>query len=221
MVGEAKPTGRVSGFTRRALAAALVVPALALAVAGYGRAATSPEAVVENLVQQIIDLLEGDELDGREGIRRLARTIDEDTDLDRLGRLVLGRHWRTASDDQRAEYETLFRETMMNKFVGHLGSLSGEQLDFGDDIFAVRGSRPIGGRDVIVDSVVRPPNRPPLDVAWRLRGDDGEDWVIIDLIVENVSLLISQRSEFSAVIERGGMDALLAQMRQRLASARS
>lgn len=185
-----------------------------------GAAATTPETVVENLVRQIIDLLQSGELEGQDGIRRLAETISQTTDLDRLGRLVLGRHWRTASEEQRAEYEPLFRQLMLSKFIGHLGAFSGRELGESEDLFAIRGSRPIGGSDVIVDSVVRPPDRPPLAVAWRLRdADDG--WVIIDLIVENVSLLISQRSEFASVIERGGMDALLVEMRQRLDSAPS
>jgi phospholipid transport system substrate-binding protein len=201
---------------RRAALGGIVAFTAVLALADQSRAQDSPEGVVEDLVGQIVELLQSDDLSGRDGIRRLAETIDQDTDLDRLGRLVLGRHWRTASDEQRAEYETLFRELMLSKFVGHLGAFAGSDLQASDDLFAVRGSRPIGGNDVIVDSVVRPPDRPPLDVAWRLRGGDDESWVIIDLIVENVSLLISQRSEFSSVIESSGIDGLLNEMRQRL-----
>lgn len=110
---------------------------------------------------------------------------------------------------------------MLSKFVGHLGAFASPDLQASDDLFAILGSRPVGDGDVIVDSVVRPPDRPPLDVAWRLRDGDDEGWVIIDLIVENVSLLISQRSEFATLIEQGGIDALLAQMRQRLAAPRT
>jgi phospholipid transport system substrate-binding protein len=40
--------------------------------------------------------------------------------------------------------------------------------------------------------------------------------VAIDVIVEGVSLIVTQRSEFSAVIERRGMDGLLAELRQRV-----
>ena len=54
-----------------------------------------------------------------------------------------------------------------------------------------------------------PTNGPPLALDWRLReGDAGP--VIIDLIVEGASLLVSQRSEFAAVIERHDLDGLLA-----------
>lgn len=201
--------------TRRGLLG-LVATVMAFGVRGRSSSAdSSPEAVVDTLVRHIIDLLQSGGLEDEEALERLAATIEEDTDLDRLGRLVLGRHWRSADEAQRAEYLELFRQLMLRKFVGHLGAYSGEPLEEGAELFVITGTRPIGESDAIVQSRVNPPDRPPLDVKWRLRPRDG-DWVIIDLIVENVSLLVSQRSEFASVVERGGMESLLDEMRQRL-----
>ena len=58
--------------------------------------------------------------------------------------------------------------------------------------------------------------RQPLKVDWRVRELDGGDLVAIDVIIEGVSLIVTQRSEFSSVIERSGMDGLLAELRQRV-----
>jgi phospholipid transport system substrate-binding protein len=212
--------GPVRGPSRRgALIAAVLLTLFAAPVAAADGEA--PEAVVSQLARQVIDLLQRGELERPDGLERLAAAIDDDTDLNRLARLVLGRHWRSATDAQQEEYQRLFRQLMLKKFVGHLGAYSNRQLGPSDELFQVTGSRTVGGGDVIVDSVVRPPDRPPLAAAWRLRpGDDGS-FVIIDLIVANVSLLISQRSEFASVIERGGIDDLLDEMRTRLESTRS
>jgi ABC-type transporter MlaC component len=60
---------------------------------------------------------------------------------------------------------------------------------------------------------VRPANGPALAVAWRLR-----DQAILDLVVEGVSLLITQRAEFATVIERRDVDGLLADLRARAAA---
>jgi phospholipid transport system substrate-binding protein len=49
-----------------------------------------------------------------------------------------------------------------------------------------------------------------------LRERPGEP-VIIDLIVEGISLLVTQRSEFAAVLERSGVDGLLTELRARVA----
>jgi phospholipid transport system substrate-binding protein len=58
--------------------------------------------------------------------------------------------------------------------------------------------------------------RPPLKVDWRIRERGDGDLVAIDVIIEGISLVVTQRSEFSAVIERSGMDGLLAELRQRV-----
>ena len=83
-----------------------------------------------------------------------------------------------------------------------------------EDRFRILGSGPAGERDTLVRSKVFPTNGQPLALDWRLRaGDSGP--VIIDLIVEGASLLVSQRSEFAAVIERHDLDGLLAELRAR------
>jgi ABC-type transporter MlaC component len=56
---------------------------------------------------------------------------------------------------------------------------------------------------------------PPLAVDWRVRELDDRSLVAIDVIVEGVSLIVTQRSEFGAVIERQGLDGLLAELRRR------
>jgi len=67
---------------------------------------------------------------------------------------------------------------------------------------------------------VQPQSGDSLSVDWRLReGDDGP--VIIDVIIEGVSLLVSQRSEFAAVIERSNMEGLLAELQARADSTSS
>jgi phospholipid transport system substrate-binding protein len=60
----------------------------------------------------------------------------------------------------------------------------------------------------------------PLQVDWRLRAQDDGRLVVIDVIVAGVSLIVTQRSEFSTVIERQGFDGLLAELRQRVVQTR-
>ena len=66
-----------------------------------------------------------------------------------------------------------------------------------------------------MQSRVLPPGSQPLRVDWRLR-DRPEGPVVIDLIIEGISLLVTQRSEFAAVLERAGVDGLLAELNARV-----
>jgi phospholipid transport system substrate-binding protein len=181
------------------------------------RAVTPPpaaEEVVQRLVDQVWHLL------AERGVERvndqdLHSVLDEGTDLSLLGRLVLGRYWRQANPRQRTEYLRLFRHYMLQTFVQRLRQYAGADLGQPGARFQIIASRRVGERDILVQSRVAPPTSQPLRVDWRLRERPGEP-VIIDLIVEGISLLVTQRSEFAAVLERSGVDGLLAELRARL-----
>jgi phospholipid transport system substrate-binding protein len=170
--------------------------------------------VVRRLVDQVWRLL------AEQGVDNLNRddlllVLDAGTDLTLLGQLVLGRYWRQASREQRTEYLSLFRRYMFQTFVQRLRQYAGSDLSYHGERFQIIASRAVGERDILVQSRVAPPTSQPLRVDWRLREASGEP-VIIDLIVEGISLLVTQRSEFAAVLERSGVDGLLTELRARV-----
>jgi phospholipid transport system substrate-binding protein len=171
--------------------------------------------VVQQLVERVWQLL-GERGDAPDIDRdHLLSLLDEGTDLSLLGRLVLGRYWRDASPGQRTEYLQLFRRYMLQTFIQRLRQYAGTDMSHPGERFQIIASRPVGERDILVQSRVAPPTSQPLRVDWRLRERPGEP-VIIDLIVEGISLLVTQRSEFAAVLERGGVEGLLAELRARV-----
>jgi phospholipid transport system substrate-binding protein len=204
-------------FPRRQLVLGGLALLGSLVPGGMGRAAPSPgaaEEVVRRLVDQVWRLLaEG----GIENVDRehLLAVLDEGADLSLLGRLVIGRYWRQADQRQRTEYLQLFRRYIFQTFVQRLRQYAGADLSSGAERFQIIASRSVGERDILVQSRVAPPSGQPLRVDWRLRESPGEP-VIIDLIVEGISLLVTQRSEFAAVLERSGIDGLLAELRVRV-----
>jgi phospholipid transport system substrate-binding protein len=178
--------------------------------------AAAAEEVVQRLVDQVWRLLVergAAEVDQQ----NLLAVLEEGTDLSLLGRLVLGRYWREATPRQRTEYLRLFRRYMFQTFVQRLRQYVGTEDGHPGERFQIIASRPVGERDILVQSRVAPPTSQPLRVDWRLRERPGEP-VIIDLIVEGISLLVTQRSEFAAVLERSGLDGLLAELSARVAS---
>ena len=81
----------------------------------------------------------------------------------------------------------------------------------------VEGARLDGDGSAIVDSVVERKGAGRIGLKWQLRrGENG--WRVIDLVVEGVSMAVTQRSEFVAVIRgQGGIEGLLAALRKRTA----
>ena len=137
-------------------------------------------------------------------------------DTNTIGRFVLGRHWNGASDAERMEYLELFREFVVQTYADRFSEYSGEQ-------FLVQGTRPAGSSDVIVSTrIVDPGGRPPIAVDWRTRVREGTVQ-IVDVTVENVSMAITYRNEFGAVIQRNGgtLEGLLQALRQRVDEMRA
>jgi phospholipid transport system substrate-binding protein len=206
------------------LAAAAVLPLLNLpwtARPAWSEVGTADaEAVVQDLAGQIWQSLGRDELGEQARIDAIAAMLVDATDVELLSRLVLARYWQRLDDEQRARYQALFREVVMRSFASRLNQYAKDAQGPLEERFTITSSGPAGKHDVLVRSRVRPLSGGALAVDWRLRGSDGGP-VIIDVIIEGVSLLVSQRSEFAAVIERSDMEGLLAELQARASSTKS
>lgn len=128
-------------------------------------------------------------------------------DLDFISRFVLGKYWRRASAEERADYQALFREYILKTYSRRLGGYSGET-------FQIKGARAAGKQDVMVSTVIVQPNGPPIKADWRVRVYN-QGYRIIDIMVEGVSMAITQRDEFSTVVRAQGMQGLLQALRAR------
>jgi phospholipid transport system substrate-binding protein len=80
--------------------------------------------------------------------------------------------------------------------------------------FSIGRSQARTEEDVLVTTLVERPNTAPLTLDWRVAEVSGQPR-IVDLVAEGSSLRLTQRSEYSSVIQRGGnqVSALLAAMR--------
>lgn len=133
------------------------------------------------------------------------KLLADNFDLNLIGRFVIGPAWRKASPDQRDRYQTLFREFVLRTYSRRLGGYSGQQ-------FKVTGTRTIGKSDVLVSTRINRPSGPPIIAGWRVRESAG-GYKILDVVVSGVSMVVTQRSEFRAVLRRQGFDGLIEMLR--------
>ncbi len=208
----------INAVTRRQLFQGATALVGLIAASKTGRAANAAERdaeiAVNRLVDHILQLIQFDSQNDRQG-RRLMAAIESQTDLSLLARMTMGRHWRYATSQQQNMFVDLFRSYLLYTFSSRLRRYAGADLSAARKRFKILSTQSIGKKDVIVRSRVTPPSSPPLSVDWRLRHRDGRP-VIIDLVVEGVSLLITQRSEFGSVLERVGIDGLIRELKDRV-----
>jgi phospholipid transport system substrate-binding protein len=187
---------------------------LALSLVAPPAVATNPSveaarAMVQDVGDQVLAVMRDDSLDDRAKFHRLVDLLEGPIDLDLVARLILGRHWRTADEAQQQRYLELFRTYALDNLATKLHLFQGEQ-------FQITSARPAGQSDAVVATRIQTAEGRPLQVDWRLRDRDNGTLVAIDVIVEGVSLIVSLRSEFSAVIERQGMGGLLDELQRRI-----
>jgi phospholipid transport system substrate-binding protein len=198
---------------RRQLLNGLQLAIVALLLGGRSaKAQVSADAarqMIQNVGVEVLAVLRDPALANQQKFDRLVALLDGPIDLEIIARLILGRHWRSTSEAQQAEYLALFRAFALDNLASRLHVYDGHD-------FEIVGAQAVNERDAVVTTRVTGGGRPPLKVDWRVRERGDGDLVAIDVIIEGVSLIVTQRSEFSAVIERRGMDGLLAELRQRV-----
>ncbi len=210
-----RPTSRRS-FARSLAAVAAV---LLLAAAGPRPATAAetgdPAAFVRHFGEQAIAVLADKGLaeDRRKQVFRELLTTG--FDVKTIGRFVLGRYWRKATEAERTEYGRLFEDLIVATYANQLSSYAGADLK-------VEGVRQQDDRSALVASRFLRAGGEPVHLDWRLlRRDDA--WRIVDVVVEGMSMALSQRSEFKAVIKGNGgrIEALLEKLREKTRRADS
>jgi phospholipid transport system substrate-binding protein len=192
----------------RAVCTALLFAAIALARPAY--ATSDPDAAafafVEELGRDAMKELADRAIPPSEREARFRRLLVDRFDMPAISKFVLGRYWRSANETQRAEFQGLFVDFIVGSYAARFSDYLGEGVK-------VTGSGAGDGGTILVHSMIDLPSAEDIRVDWRLRGAD-DAFVIVDLIVEGVSLEVTQRSQFASVIQsRGGIDGLMEALR--------
>lgn len=189
---------------------ALLVLACALP-AGVARAAgeVSADAFVRATTEEMVAALRANRaaIDADRGV--LYHLVDQILlprfDFERMSRSVLGRNWRSASEEQRKRFVEEFRKLLVRTYATALASYRDEKIS----VFEAR-ERERG--EVAVRTEVEQKGGPPIPIEYRLYRPDGGDWKVFDISIDGVSLVLNYRSTFAAEIRRGGMDGLISRL---------
>jgi len=124
-------------------------------------------------------------------------------DFQVMSRWVLGKHWRTATPEQRDTFVVRFKEVLIKTYLSSLGNSGGDSDYQGQVIRYLPLDNADNENKVIVRSEVEQPNMQPIDVRFRMYRKEN-DWRIYDVIVEGISMVATNRSSYSAVIRKEG-----------------
>lgn len=173
------------------------------------RAADDAAGFIADLGQRTVQLLAA-KAPENEREAKFGALFKEGFDVPTISRFVLGGYWRTASEAQRQDFSALFETYVIRAYAVRFNDYGGEQLK-------VTAARTEDEDNSVVQSVIARPNgAPPIKVDWRVNRT-AKGFKITDVVVEGVSMAVTQRQEFASVIQRNGgqIDALLNLLREK------
>lgn len=194
-------------------AARWLAVALAAVLFGAGavRAGDEPAVparqVVETALEQVIAIL--NEKGSSEASRRdrIADIAYAHFDFDTMSKLVIARPWRKFSKQERREFIDEFKTHLARSYGRRLSRYEGVNVQVTSEVPEQRG-------DVTIQSEVVGGQFDGAVMAYRMRPQDGR-WLVIDVVIEGVSLVSNFRSQFKPIVAQGGASELLRRLKDK------
>jgi phospholipid transport system substrate-binding protein len=137
---------------------------------------------------------------------KLDALFSDNVDFNWVGRFVMGRYWRQATDAQKARYLKEYKKFLIVHYTSRF-------TDYTSGSFKITSAQEDGDGEYTVGMQITSNDKgaEPVLVDYRVRAE-GNGFKIFDVIVEGVSLITTQRSEFASVLNDKGIDHLIEQL---------
>lgn len=179
--------------------------------------ASGPSQLIESAANIMVSEIAARRAEFRKDPAKLYALVDEVLlpyfDVDHAARLVLGRHWTTATPQQRQRFVDAFYKSLLYTYGDALVDFTGDRIK----VLPYKGEP--GAKSAQVRTTVKRSNGQAVPVNYSLRLTD-KGWKAWDVVIEGISYVKSFREDFGAEIDQKGIDAVIQRLEaQRTAKA--
>jgi phospholipid transport system substrate-binding protein len=190
-----------------------------IAAGATGSAAPqAPTAYVQSQAGQVIAIINTPAARGsraaQDRFNRLQSVVRGFMHFETLAQRTLGQHWQARTPAERAEFLALLQQLIETSYAKSLGNAQVSPRDYAVNY---TGERIRGERATVEGSVVVKGESHIIELKLQR---DGENWIVLDVVTDDVSLAESYAESFDRIIKKDGWAALLSRMRSRLAELR-
>jgi phospholipid transport system substrate-binding protein len=165
-----------------------------------------PEELVKKMTDEVMEAIKSDKQlaagDRQKALKLAEEKILPHVDFEEATRLAVGRSWREASPEQRKKLTDEFRRMLVRTYSSAVSTYQGQTMK----VLPVR-MKPEDTEATVRNQYIRSGAK-PVSIDYSMRKTDA-GWKIFDIVVEGVSLVITYRSEFDAVVKQQGIDGLI------------
>ena len=185
---------------------------MALALPARAQQDLGPEELVRKVTQDVLDAIRSDQQlaagDKRKALKLAEEKVLPLIDFEEAARLAVGRAWAQATPEQRKKLVEEFRKMLVRTYSNAISAYEGQTMQ----VLPVR-MKP-GDTEVTVHNQYIRAGGTPLPVDYQMHKTD-QGWKIYDITVEGVSLVLTYRSEFDAVVKQSGIDGLIKRLEEK------
>jgi phospholipid transport system substrate-binding protein len=211
MIHQRQKTSRYAGSI---LAVIFLFSVSSGAQEGAEDAEAAPQVVIENAATTMSDKLIGRKDYYESNLGELYVMINEvllpHFDTRYSGRLVLGKHWKAATEDQRSSFIDAFYQFLMRSYAKGLLGFDQDKIEF----LPFQGE--VDGKRVVVKTVMHLDDGSEVPVNYSLRRSDA-GWKVYDVRIEGVSYIQNYRNQFNAEISANGVNSVIDRLRAEVA----
>jgi phospholipid transport system substrate-binding protein len=190
---------------------------MALALPARAQQDLGPEELVRKVTQDVLDAIRSDKQlaagDKQKALKLAEEKVLPHIDFEEAARLAVGRAWAQATPEQRKKLVEEFRKMLVRTYSNAISAYEGQTMK----VLPVR-MKP-GDTEVTVHNQYIRAGGTPLPVDYQMHRTD-QGWKIYDITVEGVSLVLTYRSEFDAVVKQSGIDGLIKRLEEKNTPAR-
>ena len=172
----------------------------------------APEQLVQKITDEVLAAIKSDKQlaagDKQKAIKLAEEKVLPYIDFEQATRLAVGRAWSQASPEQKKRLVGEFRNMLVRTYSNAIQSYQGQTLK----VLPSRGKQ--DPEDTTVRTQFIRSGGQPLPIEFHMRKTD-KAWMVYDIVVEGVSLVMTYRSEFDAVVKQEGIDGLIKRLAQK------
>jgi phospholipid transport system substrate-binding protein len=171
-----------------------------------------PEELVKKITAEVLEAVKGDKQlaagDRQKALKLAEEKILPHVDFEEATRLAVGRGWAQATPEQKKKLVSEFRNMLVRTYSNAIQPYEGQQIK----VMPVR-MKP-GDTEVTVHNQFIRSGAKPVLLDYSMRKTD-KGWKVYDIVVEGVSLVLTYRSEFDAIVKQEGVDGLIKRLSQK------
>ena len=194
-----------------------VVVAALLCMAGVAQAEmVSPDELIKTTAQDVLTIVKQDKEIQAGNQKKILALVDAKVlphfDFVRMTQLAMGKHWRSATNEQKQAMVTEFRNMLVRTYTKAFTVYRDQAIDVKPFKMAADAT------EATVRTTINKPGAQPIPVDYEMR-KTADGWKAFDVSIEGVSMVVSYRSTFTSEIQEKGIDGLIRALADKNASA--